>query len=593
MSSQTEFLPALARSIDPATVTPNPAIRKKPLDVKVLAALAQMTGSISPMSLALAVFDWAGHLALAPGKRMDLLSQAYALNQEVWRTASSRSEATEEDEEEKPDRRFADPAWQSGPFKLFCQAFLATEAWWQSATTGIPGVSRHHEHLTSFMARQLLDIFSPGNYLFSNPVVLRRTMETGGGNLAQGWRNFMEDMERRINGRPPVGTENFQVGKNVAVTPGKVVFRNRLVELIQYVPTTDKVYPEPVLIVPAWIMKYYILDLSPHNSLIKYMVDQGYTVFCLSWKNPGEEEANLGMDDYLSMGIDEVLDAIAAIVPDQKVHAAGYCLGGTLLSIANAAMHRDGQDRLASMTLFTAQTDFTEPGELALFIDDSELAMLEAQMRDTGYLTAGQMAGAFQLLNSYDLLWSKMINEYLLGERSSMNDLMAWNADATRMPALMHAQYLRRLFLNDDLSEGRYPVRGKPVALTDIRTPIYCVATLTDHVAPWRSVYKIHYLTPAEITFVLTKGGHNAGIVSEPGRRNRYYQILERPAGGVYVSPDDWQQQAPRHEGSWWPAWSAWLQARSGTLVKPPALGAPQKGYPVLMDAPGSYVLEK
>ena len=250
-------------------------------------------------------------------------------------------------------------------------------------------------------------------------------------------------------------------------------------------------------------------------------------------------------------------------------------------------MARDGQDRLASMTLFTAQTDFTEPGQLALFIDDSQLAMLEAQMRETGYLQAGQMVGAFQLLNSYDMLWSRMVSEYLLGERGKMIDLMAWNADATRMPALMHAQYLRRLFLNNDLAGGRYPVRGKPVVMADVRTPIFCVATYTDHVAPWRSVYKLHYMTPAELTFVLTKGGHN-----EPGRKNRHYQILKREMGGHYLSHEDWLQQAPREEGSWWPTWSNWLKERSsGPAVTPPTLGS--KDYPVLMDAPGEYVLEK
>ncbi len=592
MTSTPERMPASASATDPATETLNLAVRKTPFDVKVLAGVAQLTNSVSPMSLFLAFSDWAGHLSWAPGKRLDLFNLAVSQFQRLWRMTVDHPHGAITSGD-KPDRRFADPLWQSWPFNLSSRAFLEAEAWWAEATSGIPGVSRHHEHVASFMARQLVELFSPGNYLFSNPVVLQRTLETGGANLVEGWRNWTEDMERYARGLPPVGAENFKVGENVACTPGKVVFRNRLVELIQYTPTTDKVHPEPVLIVPAWIMKYYILDLSPHNSLVKYLVDHGHTVFCISWKNPGAEDAALGMDEYLALGLEEVLDAIEAIVPGHKIHAAGYCLGGTLLSIANAAMHRDGQDRLASMTLFTAQTDFNEPGQLALFIDDSELALLEAQMRETGYLKAGQMSGAFQLLNSYDLLWSRMVNDYMLGERSNMSDLMAWNADATRMPALMHAQYLRRLFLNDDLSEGRYPVRGKPVALSDIRTPVFCVATYSDHVAPWRSVYKLHYLTATDITFVLTRGGHNAGIVSEPGRPNRHYQSLDRHAGGFYVSPDDWLKLAPRHEGSWWPAWAGWLQARSGTPTKPPHMGAARKGYPTLMDAPGAYVLEK
>lgn len=256
-------------------------------------------------------------------------------------------------------------------------------------------------------------------------------------------------------------------------------------------------------------------------------------------------------------------------------------------------MARDNDTRLASMTLLAAQTEFSEPGELALFIDESQVSLLEAQMDTRGYLRADQMAGAFQMLNSYDLLWSRMVNEYLLGERRPMFDLMAWNADATRMPAKMHSQYLRRLFLDDDLSKGRYPVKGRPVALGNLTLPMFCVGTQTDHVAPWRSVYKLHYLVPAEITFVLTRGGHNAGIVSEPGRPRRNYQIATREARGGYIAPEEWANTAPAHEGSWWPEWLAWFKARSGEMIKPPAMGAPRKGYKLLGDAPGQYVKEK
>ncbi|MCE4372388.1 alpha/beta fold hydrolase, partial [Xanthomonas hortorum pv. hederae] len=352
--------------------------------------------------------------------------------------------------------------------------------------------------------------------------------------------------------------------------------------------------PEPVLVIPAWIMKYYILDLSPHNSLVKYLVDQGFTVFCLSWKNPDVEDRDLDMDDYLDLGFHAALDAVKAIVPGPKVHAAGYCLGGTLLAIAAAAMARDDRsEELASLSMFAAQTDFSEPGELALFIDESQVALLEAQMAQTGYLRGDQMAGAFQMLRSYDLLWSRLVNDYLLGERRPMNDLMAWNADTTRMPARMHAQYLRRLYLDDDLSEGRYPVKGRPVSLGGVTLPVFNVGTVTDHVAPWRSVYKLHYLTPAEITFVLTSGGHNAGIVSEPGHPRRQYQIRTRAAGGEYLAPDDWAEAAPRQQGSWWHEWRDWLQARSGKPVRPPGIGAPEQAYAAVADAPGDYVKQK
>ncbi len=583
----------------PPTIPEAPSSSHNPLDIKVHAALARATSSVSPMSLLLASIDWAGHLAGSPGKRLALVNLALEQNRRLVRylrelaLALPGSPAHECIEPPARDRRFIAGEWHHWPFNLMHQCFLLADEWWQAATRGIPGVSRHHENVVSFTARQWLDVFSPGNYLATNPLVLKRTTEQGGTNLWRGLVNALDDLERVATGHPPAGAEDFVVGRDVAVTPGKVVLKNRLIELIQYTPTTGEVHPEPVLIVPAWIMKYYILDLSPHNSLVKYLVDQGHTVFCISWKNPGAEESDLDMEDYVQSGFHAALAAVNAIVPDCKVHAAGYCLGGTLLSIANAAMARDGDERLASMTLFAAQTDFTEPGELALFIDESEVSLLEAQMAETGYLTAGQMAGAFQLLRSYDLLWSRMVGEYLMGERAPMNDLMAWNADATRMPARMHTQYLRLLFLNDDLSEGRYPVGGKPVALSDIDTPVFCVGTVTDHVAPWRSVYKLHYLTPAEITFVLTSGGHNAGIISEPGRARRHFQILERRGGGNYVSPDDWLAIAPQHEGSWWPEWIAWLKARSAAPVDPPALGAPQSGYPVLDDAPGQYVRDK
>ena len=567
------------------------------LDPTVHAALARSLGSLSHASALMATLDWALHLAASPGQRMDLAHLALRQGQEMAAYALARMAAGPDKEARHAvatptqDRRFADPAWQQWPFNLLHQSFVLSEQWWAAATHGVWGVDKHHEDMVAFAARQFLDIFSPGNQVATNPVVLNRTLQQGGANLMRGALHLLEDARRRAAGAPPAGVEDFVVGRDVGITPGKVVLKNRLMELIQYTPTTETVHPEPILIVPAWIMKYYILDLSPHNSLIRYLVDQGHTVFCISWKNPGYEDRDLGMDDYLDLGFHAALDAVNAIVPKQKVHATGYCLGGTMLAIAAAAMARDGDERLASMSLFAAQTDFSEPGELALFIDESQLNLLEAQMAETGYLKASQMAGAFQMLRSYDLLWSRMVNEYLLGDRAPMNDLMAWNADATRMPAKMHSQYLRRLFLNDDLSEGHYPVRGKPVSLGGITLPTFMVGTVTDHVAPWRSVFKLHLMSPAEITFALTSGGHNAGIVNPPGNPRRHYQLLTRAAGGSYVAPDEWLQKAPEAQGSWWPAWLAWLQARSGAPVKPPRTGA--SAYKPVCDAPGRYVLEK
>ena len=578
----------------PANTTLSMAER---LDPTVHAALARRFSSLSPAAGLLAASDWALHLATSPGKCMDLARLAMHQSGELAEyarermTAGSDRQARLGVEPAVEDRRFRDPEWQQWPFNYLHQSFLFRQQWWDAATRGVRGVEKHHENIVSFAARQWLDIFSPGNQLATNPVVLKRTLQQGGANLLRGALNAVDDLQRLAAEQGPAGVEDFVVGRDVAITPGKVVLKNRLMELIQYTPTTAAVHPEPILIVPAWIMKYYILDLSPHNSLIGYLVDQGHTVFCVSWKNPGYEDRDLGMDDYLELGFHAALDAVTTIVPGQKVHTTGYCLGGTMLAIAAAAMARDGDERLASLSLLAAQTDFSEPGELGLFIDESQLRLLDAQMHQNGYLKASQMAGAFQMLRSYDLLWSRMVNEYLLGERAPMNDLMAWNADATRMPALMHSQYLRRLFLNDDLSEGRYPVDGRPVSLGNLTLPMFMVGTLTDHVAPWRSVFKLHQMSPAEITFALTSGGHNGGIVNPPGNERRRYQLLTRPAGGSYVAPEEWLETAPETQGSWWPAWLEWLKARSGTPAKPPRMGA--GAYKPVGDAPGTYVLEK
>ena len=562
------------------------------------AELAQRLSFLSYATPLMAATDWALHLLASPGKRMDLARLALQNSTAIGRYSVERLQAgfSRQARHDVPvptnDRRFRDPEWQQWPFNLMHQSFLLTQQWWDAATHNVWGMEKRHDDMVSFMARQMLDLLSPGNQLLTNPVVLRRTMEQGGANLVRGMQNLLDDLEREASGAPPAGTEAFVVGGNVATSPGKVVLKNRLIELIQYAPSTAKVHSEPILIVPAWIMKYYILDLSQTNSLIKYLVDAGHTVFCISWKNPDYDDRDLGMDDYLELGFDAALNAVEAIVPNEKVHAVGYCLGGTMLAIAAAAMARDGDERLASMTLLAAQTDFSEPGELSLFIDESQLSLLEAQMNQTGFLKASQMAGAFQMLRSYDLLWSRMVNEYLLGDRTPVFDLMAWNADATRMPAKMHSQYLRRLFLNNDLSECRYPVHGQPVSLADLTVPVFMVGTLTDHVAPWQSVYKLHDKSATEITFVLTSGGHNAGVVNPPGNERRSYQLLTRPAGEQALAVDAWQATAPQTQGSWWPAWQQWLQAHSSDhLVKPPRMGAAD--YVPQGDAPGTYVLQK
>jgi polyhydroxyalkanoate synthase len=556
------------------------------LDRLIHASQARLTGSLSVTSLMLAFLDWYWHLANAPGRRYDLMQDA--LRQ--WARLGSVSQWIQP---APGDHRFQDEAWTQPPFNTIAQAFLLAEQWWQHATTGPRGVTKAHDDVVSFGARQILDMFSPTNLPWTNPEVLRVTAAQSGMNFVKGYRNFLEDLQGLASNHPREATRGFAVGRDVAVTPGKVILRNDLMELIQYEPTTGTVRPEPILIVPAWIMKYYILDLSPHNSFIRYLVSQGFTVFCISWKNPGPELRDTALDDYRRLGVMAALGAIEAICGKHKVHACGYCLGGTLLSIAAAAMARDGDDRLATVTLLAAQTDFTEAGELQLFTDESQLALLDDVMWRQGYLDSTQMAGAFQMLRSNDLVWSRVIKTYLLGEREDNSDLMAWNADATRMPYRMHSEYLRAMFLNNDLAEGRYLVEGRPIAVQDIRVPIFGVGTETDHVAPWRSVYKIHLLNQGDITFVLTSGGHNAGIVSEPGHPHRHFRLARRASEDPYLSPENWMAAAAEHDGSWWPVWVTWLNEHSGDPIAPLPVSAPEMGYPVIADAPGTYVRER
>ena len=565
------------------------------LDRALAANLARLSGGISPSVLILAYMDWLMHIGFSPSKLAQLGEKAvrkltrlslYAQHAVVEPDASPCIEPLPH------DRRFAHEAWSKLPYSLIYQSFLLAQQWWHVATSDVRGMDKHNERIVNFVARQLLDMVSPSNLPWLNPEVREMAHRDLGMNFVRSAENLIEDWERSIAGRRPAGAERYQVGRDVAVTPGKVVLRNRLAEVIQYAPATTEVYGEPILIVPAWIMKYYVLDLSPQNSLVRYLVERGHTVFMISWRNPTSEDRDLDLDDYRRMGILAALDAIAAILPGRQVHGVGYCLGGTLLAIAAAAMARNGDTRLASLTLLAAQVDFQEAGELMLFINESQVDYLESLMWDQGYLDTYQMAGTFQLLRSNDLIWSRLVHDYLLGDRREMSDLMAWNSDLTRLPHRMHAEYLRRLFLNNELALGRYQIDGRPVTISDLRMPIFAVGTQTDHVAPWRSVYKLHLLADTDVTFLLTTGGHNAGVVSEPGHRGRTFQCATKREQDRYVDPDTWLAVTPRKEGSWWPEWQSWIAQISEPGQRPPAMGAPQAGYPPVMEAPGTYVLQ-
>lgn len=544
--------------------------------------IGQATGGIAPAVLWSALTDWSMHIGTAPGKQLMLIEKAI----QAPGIVAARAVRHDVDIPIRSDRRFASALWDSQPFSVLRDSFVLTEDWWQAATTDVRGMSASKEAALSFAVRQMLDMVAPTNFLHTNPEVLARARETQGASVLQGIMNVTADASQEL---PP----EIRLGIGLGATPGKVVARSHLAELIQYSPSTETVHPEPILIVPAWIMKYYILDLSTHNSMVRWLVAQGHTVFMISWRNPGAEDRDLGMQNYLEQGPRMALDAIGAITGAERIHAAGYCLGGTLLAIEAAAMARARDDRLASMSLLAAQVDFSEPGELAMFVSEAQVALLEDMMAHEGYLDGAQMAGAFTMMRSNDLVWSRLIHERMMGERMPQNDMMIWNADTTRMPYRMHSEYLRGLFLENRLSHGKYRVDGKTLSLTNLELPIFAVGTETDHVAPWASVYKIHHLTDAEVTFALTSGGHNAGIITEPGHRHRHFRIATTAHSDRYRDADDWFKATTPQDGSWWEAWANWLQARSAPRAAPPPLGRAKAGFPVLCDAPGTYVFQK
>lgn len=607
----------MEKPISPAQSSEQQRDIAKSIDEAFHAQLAKANMGLSPISLTLAYADWAMHLAASPGRQMLLGQQATALSKQAL--TRSLQQVPPVDADGKPvremDPRFSDVGWSNWPFNAMKEGFKASDAWWREATQ-VDGMSRHHQHMVNFFTRQGLDALSPSNWPTTNPEVLKKGKESMGQSWLKGYQSYAKDLMEYQTARNRADGDSlkpldFEVGKDVAVTPGKVVFRNHLIELIQYTPTTKKVYPEPLLIVPSCIMKYYILDLSPANSMVRYLVGKGHTVFMISWRNPDASDRDLGMQDYLQMGVMEAMAAVKLHTGAPRIHALGYCLGGTFLSIVAAALGRGGPQtqsqvrgqnprrrhedvtgldnlpELATVTLLAASTDFSEPGELGVFIDDDQLNTLRQAMARTGYLSGRQMAGSFQFLNSRDLIWSRNTRRYLLGQDEVGNDMMSWNADLTRLPERMHTEYLSSLFLNNALACGHYRVGGVGVALMDIKAPLLVVGTVRDHVSPWQSVYKIHLLTDTQTTFILAAGGHNAGIVSEPGHAHRSYQMDCVEKGHAWIEPDEWATQAPLFEGSWWEAMHTWLQERSGTPVPAPTI----KPASVLCDAPGENVM--
>ena len=499
--------------------------------------------------------------------------------------------------DETPDKRFKDELWASNQmFAFMKQAYLMASRHLQDGVASVDGLDEHTAKQVAFYTRQFIGAMSPTNFASTNPAVLKATLESGGENLMQGLQQMMDDLERNGGRLMPRMTDltAFKLGENVATTPGKVVFQNDLMQLIQYTPTTEKVHQTPLLIVPPWINKFYILDLKEKNSLIRWLVGQGHTVFVISWVNPGAALRDKDFEDYMMEGPLAALDAIEAATGEKQVNAAAYCIGGTLLSATLAWMAAAGDkrypaSRIKSAALFTTMIDFTDPGELGVFIDEIQLKSIETYMDEKGYLEGHQMATVFNMLRENDLIWSFVVNNYLLGREPMAFDLLYWNCDSTRMPSAMHRFYLRKMYQQNLLCRpGGVTLHGVPIDMRKIKTPAYFISTREDHIAPWQSTYAGARLFAGPKRFVLGGSGHIAGIVNPPAANKYGYTThdIELPA-----KPADWLVGATAHEGSWWNDWSAWVAPHCGKQV---AARKPGGGkLKAIEDAPGSYVKAK
>ncbi len=491
-------------------------------------------------------------------------------------------------EEPQSDRRFKDEAWRENEiFDFIRQSYLLSARFFTNVVHGAEGLDQKTAQKVDFYTRQFVDAMSPSNFLLTNPEVLRRTAETGGENLLKGLSNLLTDLERgkgQLRIRMTDETK-FKVGENIAVTPGKVVYRNDLMELIQYTPTTEKVLKRPLLIIPPWINKFYILDLRPKNSFIRWAVEQGHTVFVISWVNPDEKLAEKGFDDYMREGPYAALDAVEQATGERAVNAIGYCLGGTLLACTLAHMAAKKDTRIKSATFFTTMIDFAEAGELGVFIDEEQLQSLEDKMQRRGYLEGSDMATTFNMLRANDLIWSFVVNNYLMGQEPFPFDLLYWNDDSTRMPARMHSFYLRRMYQQNDLVKpGEIELDGVALDLRKVKLPTYILSTREDHIAPWKSTYRATQIYGGKVRFVLAASGHIAGVVNPPESGKYSHWVNEE----LPPEPEAWFKGATELAGSWWGDWHRWVSSQDRTMVEARIPGSGK--LKALGDAPGEYV---
>jgi polyhydroxyalkanoate synthase subunit PhaC len=487
---------------------------------------------------------------------------------------------------EKGDKRFSAPDWQQNPvFDALKQSYLLAATTLLKSASEVEGLDERQQRKLTFYLRQFLDAISPSNLAFTNPQVIHETIQNGGQNLVRGTEHLLRDLQR--GEIKMTDTDAFKPGRNLALTPGQVIYRNKLIELIQYTPTTEKVYAFPLLFIPPWINKYYILDMQPQNSLIKYLVDSGFTVFVISWKNPDASMEETSFEDYLTLGPLNALNVIKEITGSPKVNAIGYCIGGTLLSMALPYLAAKKAETVNSATFFVSLQDFTEVGDTSVFIDEPQVSYVEGQMMERGYLDSRSMATMFNMLRANDLIWSNVVNNYLLGKEPPAFDLLYWNADGTRMARVAHSFYLRNTYLENNLIKpNKIVLKGVPIDLGKIRQDIYAVGTQQDHIVPWKSAWRISQLSGGQVRFVLGGSGHIAGIINPPSK-GRGYWTNDKPVKNA----DQWFESAQSHKGSWWGDWVEWLKPRSGDQVAPPPMGS--SAHPPITPAPGTYVLEK
>ena len=548
-------------------------------------------GFNDPFNLGNAFFEMTTRMMAEPHKIVEANMNLWQDYMRLWQSTAQRMMGQDAEpvvEPARDDRRFKNEAWESDVFDFIKQSYLLTSNYMQSTVGQVEGLDPKTKQKVDFFTKQYVDALSPTNFVMTNPEVLQATMDSKGENLVNGFRNLLEDLEAG-DGKLKIkmtDADAFEVGKNVATTPGKVVYRNDLMELIQYTPTTEKVSKTPLLICPPWINKFYILDLREKNSFIKWAVEQGNTVFIISWVNPDRKLAKKTFEDYMLEGPLEALDAIKKATGEEQVNVVGYCIGGTLLATALAYMAAKKDDRIKSATFFTTMVDFAEAGDLGVFIDDTSIESMEEKMNERGYLEGSEMANTFNMMKANDLIWSFVVNNYLLGKDPFPFDLLYWNSDSTRMPAAMHSFYLRNMYLNNKLVEpGGIEVGGVKLDLRKIKVPAYLISTREDHIAPWEATYKATQIYSGPVRFVLSASGHIAGVVNPPAAGNYcYWTNEETPA-----DPTKWLDAAEQHDGSWWPDWDNWIKKHAGKQT----VAARQPGdgeLKAICDAPGEYV---